>query len=168
MIKKLLLPIFTFFIFSLFSSTVLAADFKLTHIGTLETEGKVYSQWNYSGTQPTLKGTGTVGASVEVKIDETVNSVVVDAEEVWSFTPAEALSEGAHQVVLTSGEEVINFTLTISEATATATSTATTSGDSLPVAGNISYTLMILILGGITFLLGGIFFFKPQSLFLRK
>jgi hypothetical protein len=171
MIKKLISFILALSISFFASLNVLAADFQLTHIGTLATEGESYSQWSYSSPQPTLKGTGTVDASVEVKIDETSASVVVDEDGLWSFTPTEALAEGDHQVVLTSGGSVISFTLTISEepteSSSEATATAETA-DSLPVAGSVSYTLVALILGGLAFFLGGFFLLKPKSLFIRK
>jgi len=149
----------------------LAADFQLTHIGTLATEGKNYSQWWYSSPQLTLKGMGTVGASVEIKIDEANASVTVDGDSLWAFTPAGALTEGDHQVILTSEENTISFVLTIGEKPTGVSLDATAAPEataSLPVAGNISYTLAVLILGSISFFLGGFFLLKPRSLFIRK
>lgn len=171
MIKKLTLYIFTLLIFFFFPLTVLAADFQLTYIGTLATEGKNYSQWWYSSPQLTLKGTGTVGVNVEIKIDEVNTSVTVDEDSLWAFTPAGALTEGDHQVILTSEGNTISFVLTIGEKSTGASLDATTAPEataSLPVAGNINYTLAVLILGGIFFFLGGFFLLKPRSLFIRK
>jgi len=169
--KKLFAPLFIFLVFLFSPLSILAVDFQITYIGTLATEGKNYSQWWYSGTQPTLKGTGTAGASVEIKIDETTGTTTVGEDGLWSFTPTTTLTEGDHQVTLTSGAETLSFTLTIGQQPSIASQETTPAAEatsSLPVAGNLNYTLAILILSG-AFLFSGVFFLlKTQPLFNQK
>lgn len=93
-------------------SHVSAASLQLTKIGTLETNGKMYSQWWYSGMSPTLLGLATNNAQVDITIDSDTTTVYATDGGTWSYTPA-SLTTGDHTVKIDSSGETISFTLTL-------------------------------------------------------
>ena len=103
--------VFTLLILTI-SSHVYAASLQLTKIGTLETNGKTYSQWWYSGTNPTLLGLAANNSQVDITIDSDTTTVYATDGGTWSFTPAN-LTTGDHTVKIVSNGETISFTLTL-------------------------------------------------------
>ena len=128
----ILLFVLTFF---LLPGAAFAQVFQLNTIGTVNVAGTSFSQFWYTGTNVSLTGNTSAGSSVSVSVDSSVNSATVDESGNWSY--ATTLTEGDHQVSLTSAGETINFTLTIgsTQPSTTTTGTATTpvSGASLPM-----------------------------------
>ncbi len=125
------------FIFALFiSPVVLAATLTLDNIGALATEGNMYTSWWYNGSSPTLSGKGIAGSTVTVTIDDVVTGTsTVDASGLWSLTTA--MTNGTHNVSISSGTETYSFSLALnSDTTATTTTTTTSdSGAEVPVTG---------------------------------
>lgn len=134
MTKKIIIFVFLFGFFCLYKS-VLAYDLTLTKIGTLSTIGADYSLVSYTGSIPSLEGTATPSASVSILVNSVVSEVIAATSSgVWTFTP-ESLSSGDNAVTITSGTQVISFTIRYT-GTVTVTPTATVSASTnLPESG---------------------------------
>lgn len=124
-------PIVALFIFSAFVLKVFAADLTLDKIGALNTEGKVYSEWWYTGTDPILVGTAQEGKSVSIKTDGSTSSVTSDEDGSWSYY-VEAGS-GDHEVVISSEGESLSFTLHLGQALPVSGTSLETSQSTTPV-----------------------------------
>ncbi|OGC45922.1 hypothetical protein A2V49_03985 [candidate division WWE3 bacterium RBG_19FT_COMBO_34_6] len=103
---KLLL---TTFIIGFLIKVALAASLTLTNIGALATNNSKYSEWWYTGINPTFKGTTTAGSEVKIKLNSTENKVTADSAGNWSYSAT--LASGDHTVAITSGSESYSFTL---------------------------------------------------------
>jgi len=82
---KKICPFLTSLLLTLSIFSVLAADLSLTNIGALDTTGKTYSEWWYTGTLPILKGTAENSSSVGITINDEEFSTSTDASGAWSF-----------------------------------------------------------------------------------
>jgi hypothetical protein len=91
------------------SSTAFAAGLALTGIGALSTGGAVYSEWWYTGENPTLAGTAGESASVTVTVEENSQTVTADGSGNWSAPTA--TPTGDYSVSISSGGETLSFTL---------------------------------------------------------
>lgn len=106
------LLIFPFFILALsffFFSRSLAAAFQITKIGALDTTGKSYSEWWYTGVNPMLSGTGAISTDVTVKIGTQTFKTTADSQGNWNYQIA--LDKGDYDVTLTQDQSNINFKL---------------------------------------------------------
>lgn len=147
-IKQLILPILI--ITSVFTSNVSAASLSLTHIGALATNGMKYSEWWYTGTNPTLRGTAGNGASVGISIDGTKTTATADSSGNWSM--ATTMGNDDYAIVVTSGGESYTFTLHNGQAMAAgggATQT-TQSTTAVPDTGSHQILMIIMSLGLLT------------------
>ena len=144
MLKKITI-IFLLLLFS--TSTAYAAEFSLTHIGSLNTEGKKYSQWWYTGLRPTLKGTAAESSTITINIDGHDFQTTANDSGLWSYAPDPPLSAEDHAIVLTNNESVYNFTLTLGSSNVQAGSGEMSSDDTLPAAGILLPTLFLIISG---------------------
>lgn len=102
-----------------------AASLSLSSIGALDTSGKTYSEWWYTGTKPTLTGTAEASSTVDVTVNEETSSVTADESGVWSFY-SDQLVEGDHQITLASGDESYSFVLHLGQSVPTDLSSETT------------------------------------------
>ena len=93
----------------------LAGVLSLQKIGTLDTGGKVYPEWWYTGTSPVLLGAADVGTDVTIKIGEASFTATPDASGAWNL--ATHLEKGDHSVQITQGEDTISFTLHLGQGT---------------------------------------------------
>ncbi|MGL5874241.1 MAG: Ig-like domain-containing protein [Xenococcaceae cyanobacterium] len=60
-------------------------------------------------TTPTISGTGEVGSTVEIKDGETIlDSVTVNDDNTWSYTPSSPLSNGEHTITVTATDAAGN------------------------------------------------------------
>jgi len=126
---------------------VLAGGFNLTSIGGVDTSGRQLSQWWYSGSSPVFIGEAGAGASVEIDIDGEKGTAVADESGSWSYSSS-ALADGDHQVVLTSSESNITFTLTTGVDNVNWDAVNSDSGtEALPAAGVIWPGLIVLLTG---------------------
>jgi len=131
----------------LFSSEVRAGSFNLKSIGQVDTSGRQLSQWWYSGSQPSFVGEASPGASVSVSIDGVEASVVTDESGNWSYG-ASTLTDGDHEVVLTSNGSNISFTLTTGVNNVNWDAVNSDAGTStLPAAGVFWPSLLLLMTG---------------------
>jgi hypothetical protein len=96
------------------------ATLTLTKIGALDLGGKIYSEWWYTGVNPTFYGTAAAGSSVNIKIAETPFTVTADASGKWSY-PA-TIEKGDYAIVLSSGPETLAFTLHLGQTMPTSSS----------------------------------------------
>ena len=151
--SKILLSITIFCLFS--NATVHAASLSLTHIGGLATSGAKYSEWWYTQTNPTLKGTASPSKSVSISIDGVSNSTIADSSGNWSHPTT--MPKGDYKVVIASESESYSFTLHTEQnlpemTTAQQTTTSKQSTSSVPVTGTnqvigITLTVLLLLIG---------------------
>ena len=135
----------TLFLFS--GNKVLAGGFNLQSIGGVDTSGRQLSQWWYSGSSPVFIGEAGAGASVEIDIDGEKGTAVADESGYWSYGSPN-LSDGDHQVLLTSSESTISFTLTTGVENVNWDAVNSDSGtEALPAAGIIWPSLIVLLTG---------------------
>jgi len=152
--RKILSFIVTFVLFFLFSFQATAATLQVTKIGSLDLGGQMYSEWWYSGTNPTLYGTATASSDVTITIDSVASTATADASGGWQLTPT-TLTQGDHTIVVTSSGETVSFTLHVGQAypgtSTTAIPAESTPAVSLsenpptPVTGANDIVLMLLI-----------------------
>lgn len=166
--SRLLGTVFVAVAFLLFSkSDLIAATLTLTSVGG--TEVGVLITVATDDTTPTLIGTASPEATVDITIDDLTVAVLADDAGGWSYTPSTALTVETHSLELASNLESLQYILIIngdgSESTTSTTTTTTTtttnsgiggatesSGTTLPVSGGVENTFLMVV-GGL-FLMG--------------
>lgn len=125
--------VFAFLVLSVFLSFQFAfsADFQLTKIGSMDTEGNKYSEWWYSGTNPTLMGTGTESSTVNIKVGENTYTANTDASGNWSQPLT--LGQGDYNIQLSQGSNTYSFTLHVGQSYPGTTNSNTTTSDTTAV-----------------------------------
>ncbi|MFA6981712.1 MAG: hypothetical protein WC243_01645 [Patescibacteria group bacterium] len=129
---------------SFYVSKALAATLTLDKIGALSTDGKVYSEWWYTGTDPVLTGKAVAGKSVSVKVGEATESVTANAQGAWSYY----LDAGAgdHNIVVSSEGESLSFLLHLGQTLPTSGTTSEVSQSTVPVPSTgVSQVLLITL-----------------------
>ncbi len=145
--KKILLSLLVSVLFLFTGNKVLAGGFNLKSIGGVDTSGRQLSQWWYTGSSPVFIGEAGTGASVEIDIDGEKGTAVADESGNWSYSSS-ALTDGDHQVLLTSSESTISFTLTTGVDNVNWDAVNSDSGtEALPAAGIIWPSLIVLLTG---------------------
>jgi len=142
--------LFYFLLFSLYNYTpVSAAGFNLKSISGVNTDGKIYSRWYYTGLQPTFSGEAPGSSAVDIIIDGQSYQTAANAAGEWQFTVPAALTAGDHTVVLKNNGSEINFTLTLGKENVNWDEISQGGGETLPTVGIISPTI-ISLLGGLS------------------
>jgi hypothetical protein len=159
MLKYLAIIFLAAILFVSTASNLFAASFSLTKIGTLDTQGKQYSQWWYSGNNPTLTGTADPSAQVTVTIDSQSNTATANSSGNWSYTLV-SLSSGEHKIQLASGSQSYSFTLTTGGDVPASTSTSSALTQ-LPVTGSIIGLIFLVIIASIVVIFG--FAYNPKK-----
>jgi len=136
----------------IFSASVYAGTLQLINIGTVATEGKIYTEWWYTNVNPRLIGQASPSAEVTIKIDEAEDKVNADGSGAWSFGPT-TLNGGDHNVSITSESETYAFVLHIgadvpADILLPSTDSAQESTSSVPETGSnqIAYLATISVL----------------------
>jgi hypothetical protein len=150
MVKKLLSVLLLLGCFFSLALPTLASGFNLQSIGGVDTDGKLYDHWWYSGLQPAFLGEAPASSTVDISIDGTTQQTTADDLGNWSYTPSAPLSAGDHQVSLTNNESSLSFTLTLGTDNVDWQKVGSGSGEgqSLPTVGFIFPTLFFLTAGG--------------------
>jgi hypothetical protein len=124
-----------------------------------------------STTQPTFSGSAKAGSSVTIALypGGTTGVVTVDSQGNWSFTPPQALGQGAYTLSVTASDPITGatqnssttFTINTGSTTSTPTTTPASSEPSptgqvaaVPVTGDVDMTLIVAALG-LVLLVGG-------------
>jgi hypothetical protein len=121
-----------------FVSPAFAAAFSLDKIGTLSTNGKMYSEWWYTVANPTLSGMTDAGKEVSIKIDDATFKVTAGSSGAWSYNPT-TLTEGDRKIAITAPNGSYSFTLHVGQglpSTISGTRQTTQSTGSVPVTGS--------------------------------
>lgn len=148
---------------ALSANSVLAASLSLTKIGALNIGNKQISgQWYYTSTNPTLYGTAGEGSNVVINIDGTEGSATADASGNWQFY-SDKLTNGNHQVAISSGSESFGFSLNIGQDVPADLNSATVSasGNAVPVTGSTS-SLITYVGISAALLMGGVFLLNKK------
>lgn len=123
----------------------------LDSIGTSSTTGSTFSEWWYTGQNPTLTGTAIAGSSVSIDIDGTPESVTADSTGAWTYNPTQ-LTTGDHSLTITGDDQTMAFTLHIGQSVPSST-ISTPSAETLPQTGSLTQTFTLLMVGiGVIFL----------------
>lgn len=129
-------------VFSLIFEVKASLAFTFDSIGTSTVGNQKITSWSYGTTRPTFRGTTNPNDPVVITIDGVAKQVSADSANNWVFTPSEALTEGAHTVIITiNGVEMQNFQLTITPG-------------ALPSTGASTPTLILLSVGAGAVILG--------------
>ena len=137
----------TLLLFLLLSRVAHAATTTLlTTIGVMDLGGKTYSEWWYTGINPTLAGTAGSGSKVTITIDDKGNEVTAGSSGAWSYTPT-TLTAGDHKISITSGSDTYAFTLHAGQALPESSTSAATSTASPEVPTTGSNMLFGLLFG---------------------
>jgi hypothetical protein len=159
--RILIAATFSLFVFPLlFLQKVLASSLQITGLGATDVSeldlGGSLKSYTYSGGTFELTGLASPSASILISIDDLVQPATADAEGGWTSLIS-ALAEGNYQLYLESEDEVLDFVLTVGEATgATESEEATISSaeNALPEAGSTTTTILFLALAMLSIGLG--------------
>jgi hypothetical protein len=146
MVKRLNCFLIVFILFLFFGKSVFAGGFNLQSIGSVNTSGQQISHWWYTGSMATMKGEAATDDTVTISIDGTETTTTANGEGNWTYVP-ESLSDGDHEVVLSSGGSTISFTLTMGAENVDWDAVNNGSGEALPAAGILFPTLGLSMLG---------------------
>lgn len=129
------------------SSAALASGFHLKSIGNADTGGRQISHWWYSSSKPVFSGEAMPGAAVVFDIDGSALEINADSSGNWNFAAQEPLSDGDHQITITSDGSTIKFTLTIGNGNVNWDSVQNGSSETLPTVGTGLPTILLFIAG---------------------
>jgi hypothetical protein len=119
------------FIIASVSFTSLAATLQITKIGSLDATGKNYPEWWYTGSNPTLSGKAAASSDVSVKVGTDTYTVKTSTAGDWSvLIPKQT---GDLPIEITSGAEVIKFTLHLGQNVPTNLGTTQTGQSTMPI-----------------------------------
>lgn len=110
MIKNLfkIFVVFTWLISGYISYTF-AATLQLTKIGSLDLGGKMYTEWWYTGINPTFYGKASPNNPVNITLGQDSFNTTSDANGDWYYSSS--LQAGDYEVSFSQGSERINFKL---------------------------------------------------------
>jgi hypothetical protein len=132
---------------------IMASGFNLKSIGSIQTNSLV-SHWWYTSANPRLIGEALPSVAVDVSIDGEMETIPTSSDGEWQYQPTK-LTEGEHEVILKSGESIIQFKLTIGTASVDWDAVNKGPAESLPVAGSVTTTWMLLTSSLMVVVLGG-------------
>ena len=139
----------------------LADSISLTKIGILDTAGKVYSEWWYTGINPTFYGTADIADDVTMKIGDKTYETSANTEGKWDIPVA--LAAGDHSVSITSGTASYDFTLHLGQAyTGTLTQQTSSSTPAVPATG-AEQTIALTLGLGVSLLALYLYFFDANK-----
>ncbi|MFC1649843.1 LPXTG cell wall anchor domain-containing protein [Patescibacteria group bacterium] len=146
------LGLFFFGVTAVFAQTTLT----VTSIGTVDTSDGVYTNYSYSSANPAISGTTVASEQVGITIDGVSEYVTADSLGVWTYVPT-GLTEGSHDLIITSNNESIEFMISITE---TPTTTTVDDEATLPDTGIEDYTVFLALAGFMALIGAGVVAFK--------
>ena len=160
-----LLPLVTFvFFLTTLTGSAFAGELELKMIGSMATQGKTYSEWWYSLTNPKLSGTTADYADVKITAGTTEFDETADANGNWEVLIP--LPAGDHNIKIEADGETYAFILHLGQTmpTSTTTTSTTTSTTTTPVPSTgLDQTVAISLALGLTFLASYLYFFGEKS-----
>ena len=105
--KRLLPVIVLILTFTVFIGFSFALELK--NIGNLSLDGKTYSEWWYSGTNPTFSGTAAAASAVKVTINNTTYDATADSTGSWMTATTEPV--GDYDVSIVGDDDTYSFKL---------------------------------------------------------
>lgn len=145
--RKIRVIIFTIVLLLTSSSAALASGFHLKSIGNAETGGRQISHWWYSSSKPVFSGEAMPGAAVVFDIDGSALEINADSSGNWNFVAQEPLSDGDHQITITSDGSTIKFTLSIGTGNVNWDAVSSGSAETMPTVGTSWPTILLLLTG---------------------
>jgi len=132
-------------VFVYFFPLNLGFSLTLDKIGVLDTSGVSYTEWWYTGSNPTFYGTADANAAVSVAVNDTDFSVTADGDGNWNYNAG--FDGGDHTVSFSSGGETIAFTLHLSQGVPEDVDGTTEATVSVPDTGTTHLYLLVGSLG---------------------
>ena len=158
---RLTAPFLTFIVALYFTAGISLADsLSLTKIGSFDTAGKVYSEWWYTGINPTFYGTADIADDVIMKIGDNTYEASANTEGDWDITVA--LAVGNYNISITSGTASYDFTLHLGQ-DYTGTTTQTSSSTSAVPATGAEQTIALTLGLGVSLLALYLYFFDTNK-----
>jgi len=120
---------------------------EITNLGAMDVTGlglgSSLKSYTYSNGTFELLGLASPSATISINIDEVIQTATADDTGLWS-TLVSSLTEGQHQFNLSSGEETLDFVLTVGLSNWNGTVNEATEGatGTLPAAGSISASIL--------------------------
>lgn len=113
----------------------------------MDTGGRQISHWWYSSSKPVFSGEAMPGAAVIFDIDGKALEINADSSGNWNFAAQEPLTDGDHQVTITSDGSTIKFTLTTGNGNVNWDAVESGGGETLPTVGTGWPTILLLMVG---------------------
>ncbi len=167
--SKLTLALVTTWMMAVFFAVpAFSATFSLTKIGSLDLAGKKYSEWWYTGLNPTFYGTTEAGAMVTVSANAEEFTGKADVDGNWAI-PTTLAADDYDMSISDDTEDTANlylFTLHLGQnfpgtSGTSQTSSSTTSG-TVPDTG-VNQTTAILFGTGVSLLAMYFYFFESNK-----
>ena len=156
---KRILPIFVFLYLLVFSnSNVFALELK--SIGALSLGGKSYTEWWYTGVNPTLMGTAKASSDVKVTVGTTNYDTKADASGNWTVNATAPIGE--YNVSIVGDATTYAFKLHLGKDMSGAASAGSTAPGAVPSTG-INQIVSILFSLGILLLASYFYFWGSQN-----
>lgn len=154
---------FVVFVLSLFfTKTTFAGGFTISSIGGVTTNNKQVSKFWHTSLNPVLRGTALPSANIDITIDGTAVQVAADSAGDWVYTPS-GLTAGTHEFKFTSNGSTQNLSLTTgSMGDASIGGWADASNSALPASGVAWPTIVLLVVGGLSMLIGKRFLYNKE------
>lgn len=92
-----------------FFSFSFCATLQVTKIGALDLAGKIYSEWWYTGTNPTFYGKASPNSEVTIVVGQNSFKTNSDANGDWSYVSA--IQAGDYDINFSQGSEKVAFKL---------------------------------------------------------
>lgn len=160
--KKLTIFLVIFVLSLFFTKATFAGGFTISSIGGVTTNNKQVSKFWHSSLNPVLRGTALPSANIDISIDGTAVQIAADSSGDWVYTPT-GLTAGTHEFTFTSNGSSQKLSLTtgsIGDASIGGWSDA--SNSALPASGVTWPTIVLLIVGGSSMLIGKRFLYNKE------
>lgn len=149
------------FLAGVFTFNVFAATLTLDKIGALGTDGKVYSEWWYTGTDPVLTGKSSSNSTVSISVDGSSSDVSANSEGIWAYYLD--VGAGDHNLVITSEGETLSFLLHLGQTLPTSTGTTTGVSESTTPVPETGVPQVLLITLSLMLMTAGWYLYENKS-----
>ena len=122
--------------------------------------GQKYTEWWYTGVNPTFTGTAKASSDVKVTVGTTAYDTKADASGNWSV--ATVNPAGTYNVSVTGDGTTYSFKLNLGQAMSGVGTTGTTKTGAVPVTG-LNQTVSLLFSMGVLLLASYFYFWGSQS-----
>lgn len=161
--KRIIFVVMLFLFSLLFSKNIFAGGFVISSIGGVTTNNKQVSKFWHTSLRPVFRGTALPGANIDITVDGTAVQIAADSAGEWVYTPISDLTAGTHEITFASNGSTQKLTLTTgSVGDGSIGGWSDASNSALPASGVAWPTIMLLIIGGSSMLIGKRFLYNKE------